>query len=227
MNSNLPIALIAIIITNVAFSILGFQRRDIMARYAFHVGSIQSRNQLDRLVSSMFLHAGVGHLLFNMFALYSFGDKLELVAPGSLLFVLIYMVSGIGGNLFALFVNRNHPDYLAVGASGAVSGILFASILIFPGGSVYIIPIPIPIPDWVFAFGFILVSIFGIGANYGNIGHEAHLGGAVLGILLSVILYPGIVVQSPYLLSGLIVPVVAFIALMLARPDLIEKYRKR
>jgi len=198
------------VIITVLITIVTFRDQELFNSLSFHVRPIQSDGQFYRIISSMFLHVNTPHLVFNMFSFYSFSLYME-IQFGYLTVLLITIVSGIAGNLLALLLNKNNPEYRAVGASGAVSGVIFASIFLLPGGSVFVFPIPIPIPSWLFAILFILISIYGIGRGAGNIGHEAHLGGALAGIALAVAFKPFIIHQQPLLLAALTIPVILFI----------------
>lgn len=192
------------IISITAFSNPGFIERNIFSTYY-----IIKEREYFRIISSMFLHADWGHLLLNMFSLYSFSAGIEQVY-GMKTVLIIYLGSGIGGGLLSLAVNRKNMEYRALGASGAVSGIIFSSVFLIPGQSVIVFPLPVPLPAWVFAVLFILASIYGIGRMSDNIGHDAHLGGALTGVLISVIIFPGIVLANYFLLAGLVVPTLVF-----------------
>lgn len=195
--STFAIGTFGIIAFTVYWSYRGFTDPRFAGVYIFSPVHILRDKQYHRLVSSGFLHANWIHLIFNMLSLYSFGANIERGA-GLGAFLLIYLGSIVGGNLLSLYLHRHH-DYRALGASGGVCGVIFASIFLFPGGSMVIFPLPIPIPSWLFAILFILVSFFGMRNQWGRIGHDAHLGGAIIGLLITTILYPYIVVRSPVL----------------------------
>ncbi len=195
--SAFAIGTFGIIAFTVYWSYRGFTDLRFADVYIFSPIHILRDKQYHRLVSSGFLHANWIHLIFNMLSLYSFGANIERGA-GLGAFLLIYLGSIVGGNLLSLYLHRHH-DYRALGASGGVCGVIFASIFLFPGGSMVIFPLPIPIPSWLFAILFILVSFFGMRNQWGRIGHDAHLGGAIIGLLITTILYPSIVVRSPVL----------------------------
>ncbi len=178
--------------------------------FAFHVEPILRRKEYYRAVSSAFLHVSLVHLLFNMFCFHSFGSNIERFFGAGIL-LGIYFCSMIGGDALALLIHRNHPDYRAVGASGAVSGVIFASIFLLPGGSVMMLFLPIPIPAPVFAILYTLISIYGIRSKRDNIGHEAHLGGAITGMLFVAVAYPGAVKESRLLFAAIMFAVVAFL----------------
>jgi membrane associated rhomboid family serine protease len=146
-----------------------------------------------QVVTSAFLHVNFLHLFFNMFALYSFGSILENFFvvnfgqfTGSLDFFLIYFISLLSGSLLTVIFHFKNPEYVAVGASGAVSGIIFSFILFFPTSTVGVFFIPMP--AFIFAFLYIAVSVYGMKSRFGNIGHEAHLGGAIGGVISTFLL---------------------------------------
>ena len=197
MNMSFAIGTTAIIVFTVYWSYRGFKDSRFTNEYIFSPIYIQKDKQYHRLISSGFLHANWIHLIFNMLSLYFFGVDIELVA-GLGEFLLIYLGSIVGGNLLSLYLHRHH-DYRALGASGGVCGIIFASIFLFPGGSMFVFPLPIPIPSWLYAILFIIVSFFGMRNQWGRIGHDAHLGGAIVGLLITTILRPSIVLRSPVL----------------------------
>ena len=182
---------IAIIAITALVSFGGFKSAALMEKFLFEPARIVRRGEYYRLITSGFLHANWAHLFFNMFSLYSFGGVIES-RFGVPAFLAIYFSSILGGNLLSLFLHRSH-EYRALGASGGVCGIIFASIFLVPGSGVYVFPLPMPIPAHVFAILFILISFFGVRGRRGNIGHDAHLGGAIIGLAVTTILHPEIV----------------------------------
>ena len=184
---------VAIIAITVLLSGGAFASPPFMEKYLFDREMITRYGQFYRLVTSGFLHANWAHLGINMFSFYSFGGYIEdLVGPATL--VAVYFSSIIGGSLLSLLLHRGHP-YRALGASGGVCGIVFASIFLVPGTSVYVFPIPVPVPSSIFALLFIAISFFGIQSRRGNIGHDAHLGGAIIGLIVTTVLHPRIVAE--------------------------------
>jgi len=178
-------------------SFQGFRSPAFRDRFIFRPAPILGGREYHRLVTSGFLHADWTHFLFNAFSFYSFGKYLELFfGVGTLL--AIYFGSIVGGSLLSLYLHRHH-DYSALGASGGVCGVIFASIFLVPGGGIYLFPLPFAVPSWLYAVVFLLVSFYGVKRQVGNIGHDAHLGGAILGLLITTALYPAIVRQSPLL----------------------------
>lgn len=155
-----------------------------------------------RLLTSGFLHADWGHLLFNMFAFYSFspvvlGRLADSYGPGLGLglFLVLYLGGIILSDLPTYFRHRDDRNYSSLGASGGVSSVLFASILLFPvntnGGGIIIFPIPVPIQPFLFGFLYLAYSWY-MGRRRGdNINHDAHFYGALYGVVLMFVLMPG------------------------------------
>jgi len=185
--------LLILIIANVLFSLIGFNDSNFFNKYKFQIGAIKQGEKL-RMISSAFLHADWIHLGFNMYALYLFGETV-LLTLGSANFFLLYFGSLLAGSIYSFSKHKNSDYYSAVGASGAVSGIVFSAILLYPDMELMMLPIPIPLPGYVFGIGYLLYSIYGMKKQLGNIGHTAHLGGAIGGYALTLLL-------APYVLSN-------------------------
>jgi len=183
--------IIGLIIVNVLMSIKGFSDPVFFDRYKFQVQRVLGGEKV-RMVSSGFLHVDWLHLGFNMYALYLFGKVVDS-SFGTLNFVLIYFASLLAGSMYSLYQHKKEPYYSAVGASGAVSGIIFSSIMLYPSMELIMLPIPVPIPGYVFGIGYLLYSIYGMKNQVGNIGHSAHLGGAIGGYLITLVLRPSVV----------------------------------
>lgn len=214
-----PIILLLIIV-NILVSYKGFTNSHFFERYSFVVDRILVDKDYKRLVTSGFLHVSWGHLLFNMLSLYSFSSMVAY-SLGAWSFLLIYFVSLVGGDLFSLLVHRHHGDYSSVGASGAVCGVLFASVALFPGMSISMFPLPISIPAWVYATLYVLISIYAIRSQKNNIGHDAHLGGGVVGMLIALILQPSAFLANLPTILLILVPCVVFIFLIIRRPEVL------
>jgi len=198
-------AVIAIIIANVLVSLKGFSDRSFLERYKFQIGPILQGEKL-RMFSSGFLHVDQAHLFFNMLTLYFFADQV-IVHLGVTKFLIIYIASLLAGSTLALSFHKNEPYYSAVGASGAVMGILYAAIMLNPDMSLYMFFIPIPIPGYIFGVGYLLYSMYGMKTQLGNIGHSAHLGGAVGGFVLTLALYPQVFTDNKLMIGILAVPI--------------------
>jgi membrane associated rhomboid family serine protease len=182
-----------------------------MERYLFDAQAVLIKKEYYRLITSGFLHANWVHFGINCYSLFSFGCAVENEF-GLPLLSLIFIPSVIGGNLVALFFHRNH-DYRALGASGGVCGVIFASIFLFPGSSVGLFPIPISIPAPLYAILFIFSSVYGIRTARDNIGHDAHLGGALVGLFVTAIFNPWVILGQPILF--VIVVLLSFILIYL------------
>ena len=109
-------------------------------------------------------------------------------------------------------------DYLALGASGGVSGVIFASIFIIPGGSVIVFPLPLPIPPWLYAVAFVLISMYGMQRRMDNTGHDAHLGGALAGLFFTLWAYPDAIADELLFFSAIVLAIVIFIIYVITHP---------
>ena len=195
-----------IIALNALCSFKGFKERSFFESYKFNIGGIKRGEQLRILVSG-FLHVDLQHLLFNMITLYFFADHV-IHSVGPFYFFLIYFGSLIFGNLLSYYFHKNELYYSAVGASGAVTGILYAAILLYPGMNLYLYFIPIPIPSYVVGVGYMLYSIYGIKSRVGNIGHDAHFGGAIGGYVLTLLIAPQVLETHLWMVILLAVPII-------------------
>lgn len=200
-----------IILLNVMCSYYGFKNSSFFNRYKFYVDRITKGDTI-RLWSSGFLHVDTTHLVFNMFTLFIFG-RVVLLQLGAPLFVGLYLFSLFVGNYFTFRNHIRESHYTAVGASGAVSGIVYASILLFPEMKLALLIFPIPLPGYVFGIGYLLYSLFGMKKQLGNIGHAAHFGGAIAGLLGVLVLKPELLFKETLLVVVLLVPVVAYVIL--------------
>lgn len=197
---------LGLIIANVLMSLKGFNEYSFLDKYKFQVGKILGGEKL-RMLSSGFLHVDWMHLGFNMYALYLFGDIVAR-SLGNNNFIIIYLGSLLAGNMYSLYYHKKEPYYSAVGASGAVSGILYSAIMLYPDMSLMLFPLPIPIPAYIFGVGYLLYSIYGMKKQLGNIGHSAHLGGAIGGFAITLLLFPQIIVQQQMMVILLAIPIV-------------------
>ena len=178
VEANAPLTTIIILLTSVV-SYLGFVRPSVRERFIFDSQLILRERQYHRMVSSALLHADPMHLVLNMYSLYAFGSVLERLFESPTL-LAIYLASIVGGSTLALVFHRQH-QYRALGASGGVAGIVFAAIFLLPGGRIRMFFPPLVLPAWLYALFFVGASFYGIRSRTGNIGHDAHLGGALVG----------------------------------------------
>jgi membrane associated rhomboid family serine protease len=187
------ITLLIIIIT-CAFSIPAFQSAALKERLLFWPYRIAHNNEYYRFLSGGVTHADGMHLIFNMVSLYSFGVAMEKFHYPSLfgdMAMMLYLLLYIGGILVSVIPDyikyRNIFGYRALGASGAVSAVIFAAILIEPTTPIYLFLIPIPIPGYLFGLIFLGLSAYLAKRSSGNIGHNAHFWGSVYGLAFTFI----------------------------------------
>jgi membrane associated rhomboid family serine protease len=169
------------------------------------MGSVRAGEQI-RLISSGFLHADIAHLAFNMITLYFFAPVV-ISHLGSLSFVIIYFGSLVFGSLLTILFHKDDYNYRAIGASGAVTGVLYSAILLQPDMMLGIFFI-IPMPAYLFGILYLLYSIYGMRAKNDNIGHTAHFGGAIGGYLITIISNPQIVVEETFMVVLLTIPII-------------------
>ncbi len=203
---NLDIATLIIIAANVIISMKGFNDFSFFEKYKFNIAGIRRGEQI-RMFSSAFLHADFSHLLFNMLTLYFFAPVV-IMSVGVTYFVIIYVASLLIGNLLSFYFHKDEYHYSAIGASGAVMGVLYSAILFFPDMGLYLFFIPIPIPAWLFGMAYLLYSIYGMKKRLGNIGHDAHIGGAIGGYVLTLVFAPSLFVTSLWIVVLLAIPLI-------------------
>lgn len=189
-----PITLILIVI-NVAFSMAAFNQPLLKAKYMFNPYAVKHRKEWWRFFTGAFLHADLMHLAFNMIALYSFGKALEGVvfkelfeAKAGLYFAGLYIGGLLFADIYSFEKHKNDIWYNSLGASGAVSAVIFSFIIFFPFSTIGVFFIPMP--AIVFAILYTIYSIYAGRRGGDNINHGAHLGGAVFGIIYTLIVYP-------------------------------------
>lgn len=202
----MEIALIVIIAANAIISFKAFDDQFFFRKYEFHIGSIRSGDNF-RMFSSAFLHVDIAHLAFNMITLYFFAPVV-IDYLGTPIFLLVYFGSLICGSLLTLQFHKNDYHYRAVGASGAVTGVLYAAILLRPDMNLYFFFIPIPIPAYVFGIGYLLYSIYGMKAKRDNIGHTAHFGGAIGGYAITLFNQPYLLTENLLMVVLLAIPII-------------------
>ena len=176
------IAAPAIMALTVAISLLGMYRLPVIInKFLFRPYFFLRHRQYDTMVMSGFIHADVGHLLFNMFTFYFFAFPMERLI-GTTRFLALYFVGLVVSHTCTYVKQRNNPEYASLGASGAVSAVLFAYIVYFPTATLIIFPLPIPIPAALFAVGYVGYSYWASEHSRGRINHDAHLCGALSGL---------------------------------------------
>ena len=197
-----------IILTNIIFSYIGFKDKLFFDRYKFNVLELDKGNFI-RMISSGFLHVDYNHLIINMLTLYFFADYVVL-GVGWLNFLIIYFLSLIIGNYLSYQFHKDQKDYNAVGASGAVSGIVFSSILIFPEMKLVFIFFPLPMPGYLFAVGYLIYTIYAMKKQNDNVGHTAHFGGSISGILTTLLIAPELFFKSALTLTIILITIPIF-----------------
>ena len=201
--------LLIIIAVTAIISFIAFNNQQLFEKYKFNVGAILQKKEYIRLLSAGFLHADLMHLLFNMMTLYFFGP-IVVEAFGEIGFLMVYFGSILLGNIFSLYLYKNQPCYSAIGASGGVSGILFASIAMIPDLGIMFFFIPIPIPGYIFGFLYFAYSVYMMlnPNQHDNIGHAAHLGGAFFGLVYAIALQPERAIQNALFLGIMALPLI-------------------
>lgn len=175
-------------------SVLAFVGKIPSDRLVFNAWAVSNRREYWRFFTHALLHGGWGHLLINMFVLYSFGWIVEgdfglrFGAKGSLYYALFYVAAAAVSSVWDYFEHRDDYSYNALGASGAVNAVLFASIVSNPMSKLIVFPIPIPLPAWLFAILYLGYSVYMSKRGGDNIGHRAHVSGAVFGAAVALLM---------------------------------------
>ncbi len=199
----MSITLVIIIITAL-LSLTAFYKQGEMEKMLFWPAMIRERKQYYRFLTSGFIHADWMHLIFNMITLYYFGRIVEQVFRINLGFgyyIALYLLAMIAADVPTYFKYKDNYQYRALGASGAVSGVLFASILYAPWAKIYILFIPIGIPAFIFGALYLIFCVYMNKRGGDNINHNAHFWGAVFGIVFTIVVLPEII---PHFINSLL-----------------------
>ena len=186
---------IIIIIITVLISLSAFNNAEVYQKTLMNPFMIVRRKQYWRLITSGFIHGSYVHLGFNMFTFYFFGRLVEQVfiqlhgPAGGLVFVLFYLTALVISDLPTVWKHKDHVGYNSLGASGAVSAMVFASILYFPVEKIYLFAV-IGIPGFILGAFYILYSYYQGKNMSDNINHDAHLYGAIYGLAFGILVYP-------------------------------------
>jgi membrane associated rhomboid family serine protease len=203
------ITLILVFIT-VAVSAIYMDNYAMKDKLMFNAYMINNRKQWYRLFSSGIIHADWFHLGFNMFSLYMFGGAVEHMysdgyvfgEKGPILFIFLYVSSLATASLYSYEKNKNNIHYNALGASGAVSAVIFAYIVLAPTQKLMLLILPIPIPAYLFGLIFLGLEYYLSKRGQSNIGHDAHFWGALYGVLFTIALKPSLALEFIQQIKG-------------------------
>ena len=148
-----------------------------------------------RMWSSGFLHVDFNHLFVNMLSLYFFAGYV-VYSLGEMKFLALYLSSLYLGNYLSFRFHNQQDNYTAVGASGAVSGVVYSAVLLYPEMKMILIFFPIPLPGYIMASIYLIYTIYGMRKQRDNIGHTAHFGGALAGLIATDSFCPGVLISS-------------------------------
>jgi membrane associated rhomboid family serine protease len=187
---------LALLLVNLLIGFYSFAMDpNLIGRMAMRPIRIRKDGEYYRLLTGTFAHAGWAHLAFNLITLYYFGPVVEMNL-GATGFLIVYFGSGIAANVFAFLLHKKEDNYSAVGASGSIAGVLFAFSLLYPFVRIYLFMV-LPMPAWFFAVAFVGVSIYAMrkqmSGEMGRIAHDAHLAGALAGLVLTILWRPNVV----------------------------------
>ncbi len=192
------ITLIIIAITVFA-SITSMDNHSLKNKLVFNAYMIHHRKEWYRFFTGAFIHADWMHLAFNMFSLYMFGGEVEreynylFEGKGMLFFILLYVLGILMSTVYSYEKQKNNMYYNALGASGAVSAVVFAYIILFPTQKLLFLFLPFPIPAYLFGIIFLGVEYYLGKRGNSNIGHDAHFWGAIHGVVFTIILKPSLI----------------------------------
>jgi membrane associated rhomboid family serine protease len=172
-------------------------KSELKERMLFIPNRIKHNGEYQRMISSIFIHADLNHLVFNMVSLYFLGNLFEQqmiqiygVQLGSVNFLLLYLLGGVASEIYPFIRHQDDPYYRSLGASGAVSAVVFAAIFWNPTMNLYLFFIPVPIPAYIFGPIYLAFEYFAMKKGTTNIAHDAHIGGALFGIFFVLLLNP-------------------------------------
>src|SRR5688572_22473155 len=186
---------LAIIVITVGVSLIAMRQSSIQYALMMNPYMITKRGQYYRLITSGFIHGDHMHLLFNMFSFYFFGSQLEYIFQyifgemGSLYFIAMYVLGIIVSDVPTLFKHQNNPGYNSLGASGAVAAVIFGCILFQPLQDICLYAV-LCFPGFILGTIYIIYSYYSSKRSKDRINHDAHLYGALFGLVFCIVLYP-------------------------------------
>jgi membrane associated rhomboid family serine protease len=212
--------ILPLILFTFLFSYQGFKNHMLIDQYAFDVEKVLVGKEYKRLITSGFFHINWFHLVFNMLTFYFFSGSI-ITALGVLGLLILYFGGITVGNLVALWIHKNHGSYRSMGASGGVYALIFGGIALFPGMKIGLFLLPFSMPTWLFGLIFLGFSIYAIRSKRDNVGHEAHLGGALAGIIMAILMVPSVVERNYLPILAVLIPILAIIYIIAYKPQLL------
>jgi membrane associated rhomboid family serine protease len=186
-----PVASIIFIFTLVT-SIYAFNDHTVYGKFMLHPYSVYRKSKIYTVITSGMIHADWMHLIFNMMTFFFFAFQLEALI-GHWQFAVIYILSMVLGDIPSILKHKDDFWYNSLGASGAISGVLFSYILFFPLSKIYLFFIPIGIPAVLFGVLYLVYCAYASRQSRDNINHDAHFFGAITGIVITILIVPGII----------------------------------
>ena len=213
----------SIIFVSTVFALCKSTLPSFLARYGLAVDRILEKNQHYRLWSALWIHHHWTHLLLNTLMLLGFGYAIE--GPlDTTNFLFVFLVSGVGGNMLALFVSRDDQSGQshAIGAAGGISGVLMVSLTLSPSLTLSVPSLAILLPLWPLAIAFLAVSVFAVKSDHGTTSHDAHLGGAIIGLLLSPVVASDPLQTTLWLAMVFLLPTVVLFYALVKAPEVMS-----
>jgi len=197
-----------IIVVTAIISFMAFNNRELFSKLLFNPYLVVHRKEWHRVITHTLIHSGITHLFINMFVLFMFGKIVEgqfgafKGAGGTAYFILLYVGGAIFATLPSFAKHKDNPNYNAIGASGAVSAVLFSYVLMYPTAKVYLYGI-IPLYSIVFGIAYLFYEWYMDKKAQDNVAHDAHFYGAIFGVAFTIFTDPDLILHFGYLQGGL------------------------